>query len=306
MFFHKGKSWYLPYVLYQAKFISPNSDIVLLGDDLHFEGIHVEPLDLLHSKEIDLFRESYIHMSVNSVEFETLCWMRWFYLLNYMHKYEVDSVLHLDSDVLLYSSIETINDVYSDLNWDCAFCIPQQDSDSFIWTASAHMSYWTIESLSRLCSMILESFCKEEYLNRYRQKWDWHQSRQEAEGVHDMTTLYFFWQENKDNIINLTKSHNGHIFDYNMNTSWNYELNEYQMESEMKRVQFSDEHPFFIKRNEPQSLSRVHALHFQGMAKKNIKSFYKGAKFSGKTYSDMRSSLSLGKSKLRGLLKAKE
>lgn len=276
---HEGYAWYLPYVLYQAKFASPNSDVVLIGDNLEFEQIHVESLSNFEGDNIRQFKRYYSHMSTNPKWFEIFCFLRWFYLLNYMRKYQIQSVLHLDSDVLLYSSIEDIKDAYFNMDWKCAYLIPKQDFDSFVWTASPHVSYWTIDALEDFCSFIINSFKKEEYLKLYQKKWDWHQTQQKSGGICDMTTLYLYWEANSGRIINLAKSHKANVFDHNINISLNYNLNQYLTEDGLKKVHFVNNKPFFFRDDEANELDRVHALHLQGGAKKYIKRFYIGKLF---------------------------
>lgn len=286
VFIHQGNSWYLPYALYQAKSSSPNSDVVLLGDDLKFDGINVEILDNLHSNEIDAFKGYYSHMSTNSEKFELFCWLRWFYLLNYMRKNNVPSVLHLDSDALLYSSIEDIKKVYAELDLKCALSIPKQDDSSFTWCASGHISYWTIEALENFCQFIINSYTEERYLNKYKEKWDWHVTQNRPGGICDMTTLYFFWQANQDLVVNWAKSYQGNVIDDNINAASNSESDEYLTKLGIKKIKFINKHPYFFSANGKGGQDRVHALHLQGFGKQHIRRLYNGKSFKGKAYSE--------------------
>lgn len=286
IFIHKGNSWYLPYALYQAKSASPNSDVVLIGDNLKFKGIHAETLENLHGNEIEEFKEHYSHMSTNSEKFELFCWLRWFYLLNYMRKNEVRSVLHLDSDALLYSSIEDIKKAYADLNLKCALSIPKQNESTFTWCASGHISYWTIEALENFCGLIIDSYRNEKYLNLYNEKWNWHLTQNQPGGICDMTTLYFFWQENPDLIVNWAKSHEGNVIDDNINAASNSESDEYLTKDGIKKIKFVNKYPHFVKADKTGKPDRVHALHLQGPGKQHIRSLYNGKSFKGKALSE--------------------
>ncbi|MDN5214293.1 hypothetical protein QQ020_19600 [Fulvivirgaceae bacterium BMA12] len=302
VFIHRGYSRYLPYAIYQAKSASPNTDIVFIGNKLNFKGIKVEHLDNLYSDEIEEFKAHYAHMSTNSEKFELFCWLRWFHLLNYMRKNKVQSVLHLDSDVMLYSSIEDIKKAYADVPLECALSIPKQDSSSFKWTASGHISFWTIDALEDFCKMILDSYQKKDYLNLYRQKWHWHVAENKPGGICDMTTLYLFWQANTSRVVSLSRSHKGNVFDDNINAASNSEIDQYVTELGRKKVKFVKKRPFFFKEDRKEELDRVHALHLQGDAKSQMKRYYKGKFFPGKAYSDVTYIYGSAKKKFKKLI----
>jgi len=138
IFIHKGQSWFLPYVLNQAELYAPG-DVVLLADNAHKNVLcTIEKLHNIESEYIDLFKKVYFHMSTNNHAHEEFCWVRWFYLLEYMKKTQMSSVLYFDSDVLIYSSIIDMLSTYSLHDYDCGFCIPEQEYSEMKWVASGH------------------------------------------------------------------------------------------------------------------------------------------------------------------------
>ncbi|HAF96490.1 MAG TPA: hypothetical protein DER10_03630 [Elusimicrobia bacterium] len=293
VFIHRGRSWYLPYALYQAKAASPGSDIILLGDGFTGEGIQVHSLQNLQTPNIQKFKKHYIHMSSNTVEFESFCWLKYFYLLEYMRKNQVKFVLYLDSDVLLYSSIEEIKKAYPETFWSsgCGVSMPKQDFESFTWCASGHISYWTYELLEEFCEFILNSFIDNKYLGLYRGKFNWHLAKKKPGGICDMTTIYLFWNENKDRVQNMLINHNGNVFDDNINTATNYYKNEFVFDSGTKKVKFIDGHPHFLSADGTNTSVRAHALHFQGVGKKYMPDLYTGRPLRGITSNNILSAL---------------
>jgi hypothetical protein len=282
VFIHRGNSWYLPYVLSQAKFSNPTSNITLIGDDLALQavqgikGIHSESLDKLESDSINSFRQKYSHMSSNSEEFELFCWLRWFYLLEYMRRHHIETAFHCDSDVLLYNSIGNIKERYNlKKNSACGFLIQKQSFDSFYWCASAHVSYWSNDLLKEFCEFSINSFAKSKFLDLYKEKFNYHLTEKKPGGICDMTTLYLFWKWNEDRIENLAVNHNANVIDNNINTGSNYDSDEYAVELNrgIKKVKFIRGCPFFFASDNSGTLVRVHALHFQGGAKLYIKEF---------------------------------
>jgi hypothetical protein len=307
VFVHKGYSWYLPYVLNQAKYVSPNSEVVLLGTPGHSfnaPGIQVENIDDLESQEIARFVACYRHMSPNVKSFEMMCFLRWFYLLEYMRRNRIQSVFHLDSDVLLYSSIDTIRDVYSDVVEDCAYSILERsyDASDLFMDASAHISYWTIEKLEEFCHFAIDSFENPDILAQYEKKWNSYQNSQSIDGVSDMTTFYWFWKKSKNSIVNLAIEHNYNVFDFNMAHATNYHENEYKFSQGRKAVSFIDKHPYLTKISHPDKLWRAHALHFQGGTKNLIPFSYIGNDFAGKLKSDLFGFVKIAKFYLRTAL----
>jgi hypothetical protein len=306
VFVHKGFSWYLPHVLNQAKYASPNSKVVLLGTPGHpfnASDIQVENIDDLESQDMAKFIHSYRHMSPNLQAFEMMCFLRWFYLLEYMRQNKVQSVLHLDSDVLLYSSIDTISDVYSDVVEDCAYSILERSynaSDLFM-NASAHISYWTIEKLEEFCYFAIDSFQNPDILVQYENKWNRYRNSQSIDGVSDMTTFYWFWEKAKDSIANFVVDNNYNVFDLNMSQATNYYENEYKFSQGKKVVKLIDKHPYFMKASHPDKLWRVHALHFQGGTKNFIPFFYTGNYFNRKLKIDLYGYVKFAKFYLRRL-----
>jgi hypothetical protein len=282
VFIHKGSSWYLPFVLNQAQSVDPAANIVILGDCSDRKIDPKSMRDLRDSKYIQRFTAKYIHMSTNSWNFELFCWLRWFYLLDYMHRNSIRSVIHLDSDVLLFSSLDEIKSAYAEAIDDCGYAIPAQDFDALEWSASGHISYWTVDRLMEFCEFAIESFSDRRYLSLYEEKWHWHQHHHLDGGICDMTTFYLFWLERGSSIFNFAQQHDRHIFDNNMNSAANYVANEFETDKGIKKVSFVNERAMLTASRDGQQV-RVHGCHFQGAAKQYIPAYYRGHHFRGKT-----------------------
>lgn len=288
VFFHQGYRRYLTYVLSQAKHASPDSPITLIGDAFPCAGVQfISPNDL-QSELAETFTLRYIHMSSNPVEYEMLCWLRWFHLLVYMRKYNVKSVLHLDSDVLLYSSIESMRAIYADAMTSCGLVIPPQDDTTYQWCTSASTSFWTIDALESFCNFAIKSFTKEKYLQMYKDKWEYHLTKCKPGGICDMTGLYLYMLENRNVIHNLAAEQNGTVFDSGINANENSKMNEYLFYAGRKHVLFVDKHPCFVTSGVNRKLVRAHALHFAGNTKQHIPRYYTGRYFKGKLHYDLR------------------
>jgi hypothetical protein len=284
VFLHKGDSWYLPYVLRQALSINQNSQVVLISDqktNADIEGVKIFLINDLQNPMIDDFCKNYKHLSTNPKEYEVFCWLRWFYLLKYMEINNISHVFHLDSDVLIFSSTEHILSLYPELSRGCGFLIPQQQHFSYDWVASGHISYWTKDALQKFCNFIIDSFYKQELLNIYYQKWNWHLENKVNGGICDMTTLYLFNNQYISYVVNLLAENRDGTFDLGFGTSSNFLENEYEMQkigsyNSHKRIEFSQNKPVIFKNQIP---VKLHNIHFQGAAKRFIANYYSGLPF---------------------------
>lgn len=156
IFIHTSNSWYLPYVLYQAEYFNKQRDIILLNDgtisiskphNFNFTSYNDHP-------EIVQFKNLYFHKSPNSYKYELLCFLRWFYLREFMREKQLNKAMYLDSDVLLYKDISYL----LDLNYTCCFCIPEQEYNSYQWVASGHTSLWALEGIENFCNFLLHAY----------------------------------------------------------------------------------------------------------------------------------------------------
>ena len=278
VFVHKGNSWYLPFVLRQACRVNQNERVTLIGDPGALQclavtgGLRGESIEGLDQSLANEFVRNYVHMSSNSVDYELFCWLRWFYLLAYMQKHAVDSVIYMDSDVVTYVSSSAFVGRYMAAEKSCGYMVARQVHDSFVWAASPHISFWTQESLKRFCEFSIQSFSQPAGLEQYRRKCAWHQTQNEIGGICDMTTLYLFWRENQSTVENLAVAHQGHVLDHNMNSGGNYSEGEYALDerTQIKQVKFSQGKPVFQRTESPFEYVVADALHFQGYAKKFI------------------------------------
>jgi hypothetical protein len=281
VFIHKGSSWYLPYVIGQATQHNPRSAINVIGDDVAIASLSgsgairrqcICDLDQSGSNE---FKSNYVHMSSNSMEYELFCWLRWFYLLAYMKKRDLETVFYFDSDVVAFASTQQLASIYKSSQKPCGYLICNQEYNSYAWAASPHVSYWSRDGLEKFCSFALRSFADPDCLSLYKEKYSWHISRDEIGGICDMTTLYLFSREYPHLVENLSERHNGHVIDHNMNTGTNFLADEYRLDSQklIKHVVFQRGKPCFIPSSGHHELIEADALHFQGDAKKHIPDF---------------------------------
>jgi hypothetical protein len=281
VFFHRNWSWYLPYVLRQARAAGPGSEVLLVGE-VPVPGFPLLPLkDFEGSERAAAFRRVYRHMSPNPEPYELFCFLRWFYLLELMEARGLAKAMHLDSDFLLYASPEALERTHPIPPGGAGYSIPAQTHESLAWHASAHVGLFTVEALRAFCDFAVASYAEPARLAQYEHKWKHHGYG----GVCDMTTLYLFAREQPGRVVNLAEARGGAVMDHNVNLSDNHGEGEYQLEGGLKRVAFDgDRATVFRTDGTPvQALG----LHFQGSGKLSLPRFYRGPAFPGKALSDL-------------------
>ena len=283
VFVHKGDSWYLPYVLRQALFVNNNSHVTLISDvkdNSDIEGLQIFLISDLYTNLVSEFTQLYKHISTNSQNYEIFCWLRWFYLLAYMEKNNINQVFYLDSDVLIFTQPEYIVNLYPEINNSCAFLTPKQKHSSYYWCSGGHISYWTKDILRKFCHFTINTFKQDDLLNMYNQKWNWHINNKVSGGICDMTTLYLFSREYSDCVVNFLSNNREGCFDMNFNSSSNFLESEYELQNNHKKTIFQNNKKLGLRKDK--TTIYFHNIHFQGWAKKLIPNYYRGKYFKEK------------------------
>jgi hypothetical protein len=103
-------NWVIPSIK-QCIYLNPKCEIHIITDinnlNLYFltTEIFIHKIEDYHSNDIDWFNTNYIHLSPNYYQFEKNAIMRVFYLRNFCNKNKIESFLHIELDVLVYSNI---------------------------------------------------------------------------------------------------------------------------------------------------------------------------------------------------------
>lgn len=279
VFVHTGYSPYLEFTLRQAHAASPESQIVLLGDAVNDRFSFVQHVDIRtrpYVEAVQDIRASYVHMSTNREAFELACFERWFVLQQWMEQTGTSDALVFDTDVMLYADEAQVRSRFED-NTDVALCLPP-DPGGFVWAASAHASFWRLETLQAFCAFVLESYTEGPIRRSLDDKWAWHQSGGVAGGVCDMTALYLF-AGTHPGVHNLLRSESGAAFDHNINVAVNAEPDEIEVDGRIKRIRWENGTPYSLRRAGDQV--RWLGLHLQGQAKAYIPKVYTGPNFDG-------------------------
>jgi hypothetical protein len=280
IFIHSGESWYLPYALHAARHADPAAGIFLLGDAPPAPGFSHRKLADCESDASRRFRKIFREKSLNPSDAELVCYLRWFYLANFLKQEKFQDAFYYDSDVLVYSAGDEVKRTMLNQETECGLSLGPPSPGACEWIACGHASYWQAAILEEFCDFCIRSHESDFYLERYRQKLDWNRKAGAAGSISDMTTLYFFWENNRHRIANLSVRKNGAVVDNNVSIS-DIHGTEYLMENGIKKIRFQNGKPhiFLSPSAEP---VLAHSLHFQGGCKRLMPDYYQGPAFKKK------------------------
>lgn len=212
--------------------------------------------DILILKKTDYpeFNNVYQHMCHNHEQFERLCFLRFYAMLEYVNQNNIDKFLYCDSDAIFLKVLdfEKILD-----NEECVACRPEEQN-KFDDITCAHFSIWTKDGLESFCNFITHTYTKN--INIITPKWKWHLENQIGGGICDMTLMYHWYKGNK----NLYKMKDG-AFDRGIGMSRNTKEDEYEMKNNIKRLKMKDG-KVYAYNNKGEEIE-FFGLHFQGNTK---------------------------------------
>lgn len=270
VFIHRGYNTYLEFTLRQAHQMSPQSEIILLGDSANARfdfvtHIHLED----YSQQASEFAKLYQHRSTNPYAYELFCLQRWFILWEYAQTLRYSELWTCDSDVMLYADMDVIHQHHL-RNADIA--IHRMPSGS-----SACTAFFKSQTLQQFCSFIISHYTEPQRLEELDKIWQAVTRSRKLGGVSDMTLAHLFLQEHPDLSQRLLNEvHGDGTFDLSIHSS----QDEYQMRLGQKRLSWAHEIPYGWHL---QSGDKIHfySLHLQGPAKFMTAQYYTGPAFKG-------------------------
>lgn len=265
--------------------------VILIGNDAVTGKLCTAYYDdaLIDLPEYRDFEAQYVHLSSAPIEFELLCFKRYFYLYAVAKQRGLNHFWMIDSDATVLQDLTAITNDFLLPNDYCAgISTPRQSAfnqDGFWWACSPHTSFWTIAGLEDFLSF-LKNLYKGETRELLDQKYEWHLQNNMPGGICDMTAL-FLWQKNKGNVYNFAKAHLEGLpfFDNNLNETGNVIDHEFAMVQNVmlkKVTQLNKMH--WVHKSEGTQAMPVAALHFQGRAKVCMATFEKEHQITYWTY----------------------
>ena len=271
VFIHRGCPDYLKITLAKVRQYNPYSPLILLGDSSNAHLVQEIPgleCETIRCDDGDSakFAKVYQHQSLLKEEFERFCIQRWILLRDLVHRRNWKRLLHLDSDVLLYSDIEQVGGRFDGSAMSLA-----------PWMRGK--SHWCGHTCFINQPEVLDEFVDflfEFYTTKEGKRQREHCFVTEKEPISDMTCLGFFRQRTSRSIANLTQVIGNAVFDDFMTyTGGIYEKGSRFWKKDWKRIFFKDFIPYCRLKEKPDEYIRFLSLHFHGSSKHMIKYFAK-------------------------------
>lgn len=261
-FVHKTNSSYLKYALKQARKFNPDSPIYLLGDNENNKYTFVTHAQISdYSKSADEFQKVYRHMSAAPYDFELFCFLRWFYIRDFVVKNNIDSFICLDSDTLIFSDLTQA-------------LIPFQHlSIANTGVAMPAFTYFGKKAtIVDFCDFMIKQYTAPQYQKRLEEGWEYLKP-QNWGGICDMVFFEYYFIDKPDNLGKLDVITNDSVFDRHIRGSDGFEV-----ENENKIFKWKSGQPwgFHLKMKK---WIRFHGIHYQGHSKKLMYKHYTGGDY---------------------------
>lgn len=181
-FYNISAKKYLDIAILQASLASPNSPIILISDTERIvpEGVIQVNIKKYESAEIKKFKKLYINLSVNRNDYEIFCFLRWFYIKNYVEEQKIDYFCVFDSDILLFSPVEVFAAEFAGYK-----------AGNWVWA-----NYFSdISVLNDFCNHILSIYNRKNIEQFINEKYKLYNQGKKIQ-VSDMIVLFEFCKEN--------------------------------------------------------------------------------------------------------------
>ena len=282
--FHKSEKYYVSCALRAAN--THNKDVTIITDvspKMYSDYAKVVDFTNCKSDKAVQFAACYQHFSSNPHYFEFTAIEKYFFLLEHMKNQQLQKMLYIDSDLLLYGNMTEVISKYYD-SFDVCSCISEQNYEDFYWTASGHLSLWTYQALEEFCDFILKAYTEENHIENLKRKWQWHLDNNISGGICDMTLVYLFLRETKLKAGNfLSVLDNQFSFDNAMKGSLGEFPDEYEMTQSfllgdiIKKITFKNGYPNCYNKLLKKDIA-LYSLHCQAEAKRLMPLLVKGKK----------------------------
>lgn len=254
VFIHSFNHSYLPISLWKARETNPHSEVFLLGDhwNAHFGAwVHHLHQQSFSHRAAELARR-FVNFSTNPAAFELICLQRWFMLLEFMEKMNLDACLYLDSDVLLFSDVEADAQRFSSYGMTVA-------------GISGHTNFiQKRDTLANFCDWISNAYISDQKIREADLKYKEFLKYHNAGGISDMTYFTEFREAFPETILDIGQPMEGKMYD--ITVTYTQGLRE---ENGIKKLEWCDGIP--IVQNPAGEKIQMQSLHFQGDSKKYMK-----------------------------------
>src|SRR5262249_7614411 len=209
IFIHRSNSEHLKYSLAQAHQSNPNSTIILLGDSSNDVYDFVEHLPFVeYFQGAARFEKIYKHYSTHTVDFELICFQRWFILREFLMANNLAQCLYLDSDTMLYADVTKESKKFE--QFDFTLC----------WNSIGCVFFLNrLKGLDEFCQFLMDIYGSKNkfYYDRMVAHYAVRKKHQLRGGACDMTAFQFYSEVNFGQMGEASHIIDGSVYDPNIN-----------------------------------------------------------------------------------------
>jgi hypothetical protein len=263
VFIHKSNSDHLKYSLTQAHKSNLQSTVFLLGDPSNdvYDFVEHQPMTKYFRGAAE-FQKIYKHYSTHGVDFELICFQRWFILREFLVANNLSQCLYLDSDIMLYT----------DVTGDCKKF--DQFDFTLCWNSVGCVFFLNrLKGLDEFCQLLMEIYSHKNNYNYDRMVAHYAVRRKHhlPGGACDMTAFQFYSEVNFGQIGEASHIIDGSVYDPDINMPHPG----FEMENGIKKIIWKDRQPYGKHLRTGKEI-RFNSLHFNGQAKKLMCQYYTG------------------------------
>jgi len=260
VFIHLNESKYAVDIFSNASY---RNDVYVISniDYSNFvSSIKAINISTLQTASVKHFSDSYKHLHSGPYSHELFCYQRWFFLLQFMIQHNFETILHLDSDIILNTDASKDHDNY------------KQYIMTLAHGSSGATSYITKEGLSLFIDMLMDVYSGPSYtFDLLECQYQNMIKHNRPGGICDMTLLNLFRERcdyggGPNRVGEMMQILDGCTHDHNINV----DDSDYEMHNRIKNIHISDGR-IFCKNLRLDKLIEFKSLHCQGEAKYHIK-----------------------------------
>jgi hypothetical protein len=263
IFIHRWNSEHLKYSLAQAHVSNPRSTIFLLGDPSNdvYDFVEHQPM-AEYFNDAGKFQKIYKHYSTHGIDFELICFQRWFILREFLIAHNVSQCLYLDSDTMLYADVT--KDWKKFEQFDFTLC----------WNSIGCVFFVNrLKGLDEFCQFLMDIYGSKNkfYYDRMVAHYAVRKKHHLAGGACDMTAFQFYSEGNFGQMGEASHIIDGSVYDPNINMPHPG----FEMENGIKKIIWKDRQPYGRHVRTGEQI-KFNSLHFNGHAKKLMSEYYTG------------------------------
>lgn len=262
VFFQAGDAQHLPYTFWQARHWAGSSPLILLGDktNRHYRGLEHVPIRDFASA-VPRLRDSYVHMSSNSAEFEFFCLARWLVIEEFARRTGLREFLYLDSDVLLYETPGNIARLIPPCRMTLAWQGPKNSVGGVVSAGEALIRDAGV--LGEFCETLISFYENRKAVVDTQEKFEEMITNKKG-GISDMWFWTLFAKQNQQAIYNTWDPEKEVHLDIIISQSGGFRYRE-----GFKEIEFRDGQPYGFY-EVTQRWVRFATIHFGGASKQKI------------------------------------